>query len=185
VIVLGKGDEGSGEEGRVGWMLKYLGVQNVQIMSFKNFSGKKGSGSWEGSDSAPIWLVKPVEKLRIRKDELKTNGNNYFVLDVRSPSEFKGESGSSAKRRGHIPGAKNIEWTQFVDSKGDPKNPEEVKTLLKQQGVDLSKPVVTYCMGGVRAGYVAYTLSQAGVDVRNYDGSFWEWSADPTLPVER
>ena len=27
--------------------------------------------------------------------------------------------------------------------------------------------------------------ADAGIDARNYDGSFWEWAKDDALPVER
>jgi 3-mercaptopyruvate sulfurtransferase SseA len=37
----------------------------------------------------------------------------------------------------------------------------------------------------VRSAFVVAVLAQLGYRrVRNYDGSFWEWAADRSLPVE-
>ena len=57
------------------------------------------------------------------------------------------------------------------------------KTLLDgapaQEG-----PLVVYCTGGVRSAMAWLLLTDAGRVVANYDGSFWEWSRDQSLPIE-
>jgi DNA-binding NtrC family response regulator len=46
--------------------------------------------------------------------------------------------------------------------------------------------IVVYCRTGVRASHDYFVLRLLGYPrVRLYDGSFLEWSADPTLPVAR
>jgi thiosulfate/3-mercaptopyruvate sulfurtransferase len=45
VIVVGSGHLGKGEEGRVAWMLKYLGVDNVVTSNFASYRGKTVSGT--------------------------------------------------------------------------------------------------------------------------------------------
>jgi thiosulfate/3-mercaptopyruvate sulfurtransferase len=51
--------------------------------------------------------------------------------------------------------------------------------------VDPAVPVVAYCGGGISATVDIFVLSLLGRDdVRLYDGSLTEWSADPELPLE-
>jgi thiosulfate/3-mercaptopyruvate sulfurtransferase len=41
-----------------------------------------------------------------------------------------------------------------------------------------------YCGGGISASANALTLAEVGImNVRIYDGSLEEWSADPSLPL--
>jgi thiosulfate/3-mercaptopyruvate sulfurtransferase len=51
---------------------------------------------------------------------------------------------------------------------------------------ELSAPqVITYCGGGVAASLAALALHVAGHDnVAIYDGSLFEWCADPSLPLD-
>ncbi|MBT2275552.1 sulfurtransferase, partial [Rhodococcus qingshengii] len=48
----------------------------------------------------------------------------------------------------------------------------------------VAEPVVIYCGGGVSACLTALALIRGGYeDVKVYDGSLEEWTADPTLPM--
>jgi thiosulfate/3-mercaptopyruvate sulfurtransferase len=56
---------------------------------------------------------------------------------------------------------------------------------LDAEGVNGSRDrPITYCTGGVRSALLAILLeARLGVVAANYDGSLWEWSADPSLPL--
>jgi thiosulfate/3-mercaptopyruvate sulfurtransferase len=190
VIVLGKGEKGWGEEGRIAWMLSYLGIKNIKVRHVDSMQGKKAFGGEEAVDASPLWTPKVNETLRIRLNEVQNlvankSAGDFVIIDVRMPEEYKGEKAYGEKRLGHIPGAVNIPWTEFVGADGNPMEPPKVAAILKSRQVDPQKQLVFYCTGGVRSGYVTFVASQTGLRARNFDGSFWEWSADERLPVEK
>ena len=45
----------------------------------------------------------------------------------------------------------------------------------------------TYCTGGIRSGFLYFVLREcftgAELQAANYDGSMWQWAADPTAPM--
>ena len=63
---------------------------------------------------------------------------------------------------------------------------DRITGLLTDAAVGRDDDVITYCGGGVAASVDAFAFALAGTDdVKVYDGSLAEWSADPTLPLTR
>ena len=89
-------------------------------------------------------------------------------MDVRSTFEWL---------KGRIPGAIHIPWEDFYTGKDrHPLSPAELRKLLAKKGVDTGKPVVFYCLGGVRSAYAWTVYQLAGLpDGRNYKGSWAAW----------
>ena len=115
------------------------------------------------------------------------------LVDVRSPQEFSGEIlappglPETCQRGGHIPGARSIPWGKTCNDDGTFKSFDELKALYASEGVDGSKPVITYCRIGERASHSWYVLKYLlGMDsIINYDGSWTEWGNLVGVPVER
>lgn len=64
-------------------------------------------------------------------------------------------------------------------------SPQEIRSLLATHGIDPAEPLVVYCQGGGRSAFATLALVHAGFgSVRNYFGSFGEWSRDEACPVE-
>ena len=105
------------------------------------------------------------------------------VLDVRTRSEYDGESGYPCDpRQGHIPGAIHVPWEEIVEvaSAGG----AGVRGLLADRGVDTGRKLVAYCHSGQRSSFATTALRSAGLDAENYEGSWHEWSRR-NEPVER
>ena len=108
---------------------------------------------------------------------------SLVLLDIRTPDEFTGRSGSPCDpRQGHIPGARLVELGELFDGPGQPASPERVREVV---GLPEGAAVVAYCHSGSRSAIATLALRAAGYDARNYPGSWHEWSRHDELPLER
>ncbi len=95
------------------------------------------------------------------------------ILDVRRPDEFA---------EGHIPGARNVTVTLHEQDPGHAAFIAGVEAAFPSK----DQPLIVYCRSGVRSAAAARILSHAGYeDLRDYSGSWLDWTSDPSRPVER
>jgi thiosulfate/3-mercaptopyruvate sulfurtransferase len=60
------------------------------------------------------------------------------------------------------------------------------KGRSQEKGLEVDDDIVCYSTGGVRSSWLYFVLKLAGYQkVRNYPGSWWEWSRDFACPVEK
>jgi 3-mercaptopyruvate sulfurtransferase SseA len=131
--------------------------------------------------------VRPERRIETRELRAAADATGASLLDARTPAEFAGETMAGQKRGGHIPGAHLVPAKSLYGADGRYVGAEELKRLAGL-GPAASKGSpdrpITYCTGGVRSALLAVLLeARLGVVAANYDGSLWEWSADPSLPL--
>ena len=112
-----------------------------------------------------------AEHLAERQWILERTGNtDLVVIDTRTPNEYA---------QGHLPGAIAWDWMNgaAVDGWDAIRPADELRNELAELGITPDKEVVTYCRSGARAAHTYLLLRHLGFPrVRNYDGSWLEWS---------
>ena len=106
------------------------------------------------------------------------------LLDARAPERYAGTVEPLDRVAGHIPGAKNRFYKANFNEDGTFKAPEVLREEFASLG-DASR-IVNYCGSGVSAAANLLAMHVAGLrDARIYPGSWSEWCATPSNPVER
>lgn len=107
-----------------------------------------------------------------------------LLLDVRARDEWDGARHYREPRVGHIPGAVRFEWRDLLDASGRLRPRDTLRPLLAARGITPDRTIVVYCTGGVRSAEAFWMLRALGFsDVRNYDGSWYEWGFDRSRPA--
>lgn len=183
-------DNGSGKyAGRLYWILKYLGAQNVKILDGQM---KGWRAARKPVTRAPV-KVKPVvftphvnTNILISTPEIKKimEKTSVILVDARSPEEFNGTD-EGALKKGHIPGAINLEYKNVLNENSTIKSPEELKKIFNAKGITPDKEVVLYCATSVRAGIVFFALTDilGYKNVKVYDDAFTGWQSDSANKV--
>jgi thiosulfate/3-mercaptopyruvate sulfurtransferase len=103
------------------------------------------------------------------------------ILDVRTDEEFRGKHGYPCDpRQGHIPGARHLHVQDLFAGPGQPVPPDQIRARVGDP-----VEIVAYCHSGSRSALATLALRTAGYRVRNYAGSWHEWSRHSELPVEK
>lgn len=181
-----------GDEGRMFWMLQYLGLTQLRILDggwVKWVAEKRRFEHMNVTVKAGSFTAKPKPELIAMKDELKKLVKRphpeTMIADARSLEEYAGKEVQGIPRPGHIPSAISVPWNGFLNPDATVKDVEKLKAALDEKGVQEGREVICYCTGGVRSAWLYFVLKLVGYDqVRNYPGSWWEWSRDFAAPVE-
>jgi len=176
---------------RVAWTLKYMGVPNVAILS-------GGITQWVKEGRAiSTDAVKPKAKpfkatvnqnLFIDKAGIMDKLGKATILDTRAPAFYEGkEKLEFVPKTGRIKGAVNLPVGQLYTPEGLYKSKAELAALAeKAAGKDLAKEIIVYCDTGKTCTSWAFIMTEmlGYKNVKVYDGSFMEWAADASAPVE-
>jgi thiosulfate/3-mercaptopyruvate sulfurtransferase len=174
LVIYGDADKSWGSEGFSVWLFTWVGHKGpirllnggIQSWRAQNLPLAKGADKPVAAKARYKFEVKP--QYIVSTEEVQNNKGAFTLIDTRSTFEWI---------KGKIPGAIHIPWEDFHTGKDHhPLSAAELKKLLAKHGVDTSKPVVYYCLGGVRSAY-AWTVHQlAGLpEAKNYKGSWAAW----------
>jgi thiosulfate/3-mercaptopyruvate sulfurtransferase len=174
VVVYGDADRSWGGEGYAVWLLSWLGHRGpIRLLNggFQAWTSRNlplTRGAERSAARKARYLVDLKPRYIVFTEDIQKGKGAYTLVDVRSTFEWI---------KGRIPSAIHIPWDDFYTGNDHhPLPPAELKKLLAKNGVDTSRPVVFYCLGGVRSAYAWMTSQLAGLpDVRNYKGSWAAW----------
>ncbi|MGE0310074.1 MAG: sulfurtransferase [Lautropia sp.] len=172
------------------WILEYLGHRNVRMLHGGLDGWRASGGALERGavEAVPTdWRPAVRESMAVGADEIHEGLGRpgRTLIDVRDANEYAGRDDTACcERRGRLPGAVWIEWTEFLHG-GRYRSAARIRELLRERGVPEGDELVPYCHRGARSANVCVGLRYAGFRrVRNYIGSFHDWSALEALPVE-
>jgi thiosulfate/3-mercaptopyruvate sulfurtransferase len=183
------GEESNFKPAYLAWALDVLGHKRWAIVDggFKKWAAEKRPVTQEYPQIKPTRRLKysgPVGRVRITTPEVAARQADTVLLDVRAKKLYTGEEGPWI-RKGHIPGAISHPWTDDITTDGVWKSQADLRAAYEAQGVTPDKLVITSCGQGQMSAHTYVTLKYllGYPNVRNYDGSFNEWSSMPQLPV--
>lgn len=180
------------------WVFNLYGVPDVRLLD-------GGLAAWTAAGGATT-LAAPAKKtrgtyvstaaskkLRATIDEVIANARSKaktraVIVDTRDEASYAGTNvstglGASANA-GHIASSKSIPTASILNSNGTFKSVAEIKAAYAAVGVSEKTPVILYCGTGLLASASWFALTQilGYKNVKNYDGSWFEFSA--TAPTD-
>jgi 3-mercaptopyruvate sulfurtransferase SseA/sterol desaturase/sphingolipid hydroxylase (fatty acid hydroxylase superfamily) len=185
--------KGGCDAARFWLVLKCYGFEDVRVFNGGLDAWNDRKATFRTSDGSPGEVqLEDVSSdiLANRKDVLKAlEQEDFVIVDTRTWDEFTGEKVKDhAKKGGHIPGAVHLDWGNLVDFNNNRqlKSIKDIKYELEQKGVTSDKNIIVYCHTGTRSSHTYMVLKEVlnYPNVKNYDGSWVEWSSDNTLPIE-
>ena len=169
------------------WLLLYFSHENVCMLDGGFEKWKKDGYSIEVK-SNPLkssrFKGRPNSNILADADEVRRSlgSKNVMIVDARSREEYNGSEVRGA-RRGHIPKAVNIDWSNNVKNNSF-KSKDKLARIYSK--IPRNTQIITYCQGGYRAANTFLVLKMLGYKrVKMYLGSWGEWANKFDLPVSK
>ncbi|MBF6447112.1 MULTISPECIES: sulfurtransferase [Nocardia] len=193
------GDKANGTAAATAWVFGLFGHPDVRLLD-------GGRDAWISEARDTTFEVPDVglgEYPVVERDDrsaraflddvracLNDGGTGAGLVDVRAAGEYTGDDDrirdrpeEQSLRAGHIPTAINIPWTAAVGGDGRFRSRSELEEIYAP--LLGAEDTIVYCRIGEHSAHTWFVLtSLLGVaNVRNYDGSWTEWSNAVRTPI--
>jgi thiosulfate/3-mercaptopyruvate sulfurtransferase len=186
ILVVGRGEKGEGEEGRLAWTFKILGIDKVSFATIDNFSVPLTREELPPPKHVAIWKPKIQEALVVdRKAFLrqamkpKTEPHRALIIDVRTEAQYLGKDTKSYYSK-NAPdfGAMNIPWFEFFETSGMAR--KSMIERLQAVGIHADDLIYVIDEKGARSAAVTLALHELGYHrAANFAGGYMELIGRP------
>ncbi len=188
-------DNGLCDASRLWWILQNYDFNNVLMLHGGFSEWKKSGGITTDTKSESIKsnfkLTKnPSMKFLASKEDVLKSIENNLILDARTADEYSGKRQKKGSLKGgRIPKSLWMDWTSAIDYHGDKKlkSKKDLDSIYGSLIGSKKDTIIVYCHSGVRSAHTTFVLTQLlGYEhVKNYDGSWTEWSHFNDYPFEK
>lgn len=173
---------------RLYWQMKYYGHDDMALLDggLANWlaSGYEAETGQPGRIEAGDWKATAErEEILAHYADVKNavdDPGSMQLVDARPVNQYVGVFAKAPEVAGHLPGAENVPPSLLVRADGAAANllpPASYESIFDFQGVDVDKPMITYCNSGNLASGFWFVASEiVGADVALYDASMKEYS---------
>ena len=176
---------------RLWWMLQWLGHEQVAVLDggLPRWIAEGHPVSAVPSIAHPTTFVARPGRPSVDADTVlqQLGSGTLTIVDARANDRFRGENETLDPVGGHIPGAINRPFRDNLTAEGQFKSAAALATEWRAVlGEKIGDQVVHQCGSGVSACHNMLALAIAGLPQgRLYPGSWSEWCADSSRPIER
>ena len=187
-------DNGLCEASRLWWILQNYDFKNIKLLHGGISEWKSNNGQVATQipkvNTAVFKLTKhPKMQYYVSKEQVSDALNsNVVILDTRTSEEFSGKrQKKGATKAGRIPNSIHIDWAETINYNGNKhlKSLKELEIIYSELNIKKNDSIIVYCHSGVRSAHTTFVLTQllGYKHVKNYDGSWTEWSYFNDLPI--
>ncbi|WP_083393524.1 MULTISPECIES: sulfurtransferase [unclassified Polynucleobacter] len=187
-LVVAYDKQGSVYASRLWWMLKATGHANVQVLDggLDAWNGPMGNVARKPAPASQAIEPRPYVGLVLVNEivsNLQTPKNT--VIDARANDRFHGQNETLDPVGGHIPGAINRFFKANLSATAFKPAEQLFKDFVELLGPIKPSEVIHQCGSGVTACHNLLAMEVAGLKgSRLYAGSWSEWCADSSRPIE-
>ena len=185
-------DDASGAiAARAWWLLRWLGHRNVTVLDGGLQAWRSANLPLESGvqDVAPRNFPATAGAGRVlTSQDIAANlaaSRDFVLIDARDAARYRGDAEPIDAKAGHIPGAKNLPFTECLREDGTWLDADSLRGRLQPLISDVEKaPWAVMCGSGVTACHLAISGLLAGYSEPGvYVGSWSEWIRDPRRPI--